>query len=108
MMRPGLHTRGVMRLARIKTNKQKNDTLPFYILTFPNTDIQHFGFSRHWNCAHTVETPSNDHSKFEKLVAAYGKWLLMRVEQQGVVYKAFLEGLSFLGVRLRRDFGGGL
>ena len=97
MMRPGLHTRGVMRLARIKTNKQKSNTLLFYILTFPNTDIQDFGFSKHWNYAHTVQTPINDHSKFEKLVAAYGKWLLMRVEQQGVVYEAFLEDLSFLG-----------
>ena len=68
MMRPGLHTRGVMRLARIKTNKQKNNTLQCYILTFPNTDIQDFGFSKHWNYAHTVQTPLNDHSKFEKLV----------------------------------------
>ena len=49
MMRPGLHTRGVMRLARIKTNKQTNNTLQFYILTFPNTDIQDFGFSKHWD-----------------------------------------------------------
>ena len=90
MMRPGLHTRGVMRLARIKTNKQKNNTLQFYILTFPNTDIQDFGFSKHiWNsctysqtplisdaglwlfqtlelCTYSqVETPLTDHSKFE-------------------------------------------
>ena len=133
MMRPGLHTRGVIRLARIKTNKQTNNTLQCYILTFPNTDIQDFGFSKHiWNsctysqtplisdaglwlfqtlelCTYSrVETPLNDHSKFEKLVAAYGKWLLMTVEQQGVVYKAFLEDLSFLGVLLRGDFGGGL
>jgi len=59
--------------------------------------IQDVGFSKHWNYAHTVETPLNDHSKFEKVVAAYGKWLLMRVGQQGVVYEAFLEDLRFLG-----------
>ena len=57
MMRPGLHTRGVMRLARIKTNKQKNNTLLFYILTFPNSDIQDFGFSKHWNSCTYSRTP---------------------------------------------------
>ena len=70
-MRPGLHTRGVMRLARIKTNKQRNNTLLFYILTFPNTDIQDFGFSKHWNSCTYSRTP---------LISDSGLWLFQTLE----------------------------
>ena len=72
MMRPGLHTRGVMRLARIKTNKQKNNTLQFYILTFPNTDIQDFGFSKHWDSCTYSRTPP--------LTSDSGFWLFQTLE----------------------------
>ena len=72
MMRPGLHTRGVMRLARIKTNKQKNNTLQFYILTFPNTDIQDFGFSKHWDSCTYSRTPP--------LISDSALWLFQTLE----------------------------
>ena len=129
-MRPGLHTRGVMRLARIKTNKQKNNTLLFYILTFPNTDIQDFGFSKHWNSCTYSRTPlisdsglwlfqtlelrtysQNSHKwplKIRKVSCRLREVIAYESRTAGCRLRGVCEDLSFLGGLFRGDFGGGL